>query len=149
MTVVTQLNLYLSTIFFWGFFVYVGCPNEFWMGYRAMLTHRMSEKLSLVKSEVIQNLDFRAKNWWIIVIMIHWLLLEFEFWRQKLFNFNNFQLLLFLCVHKITIFGAKIQIIIKATLAFKNSQKVKFFWNWIFGHNLRFECVSTTCWNTL
>ena len=83
-----------------------------------MLTHRMSEKLSLVKSEVIQNLDFRAKNWWIIVIMIHWLLLEFEFWRQKLFNFNNFQLLLFLCLHKITIFGAKIQII-QVKLAFK------------------------------
>ena len=59
------------------------------------------------KNNEIENLNIRAKNWWIIVI-----LLEFEFWRQKL-SFYNFQFLF------IPIFGAKIQII-KATLAFKN-----------------------------
>ena len=64
-TVVTQLNLYLSTIFFWGFFVYVGCPNEFWMGYRAMITHRMSEKLSLVKSVrfLARKFKFSRQPW--------------------------------------------------------------------------------------
>ena len=77
------------------------------------------------KNNEIENLNIRAKNWWIIVI-----LLEFEFWRQKL-SFNNFQFLF------IPIFGAKIQII-KATLAFKNSQKSFLFSAKIQIHNFEF-----------
>ena len=77
---------------------------------------------------------FFAKKYWIIVIMI----LNLNFDGKK---FQSFQFLFFLCLHKITIFGAKIQII-KATLAFKNSQKsfkfttLNFSENWIFGNNL-------------
>ena len=37
--------------------------------------------------------------------------LDFEFWRQKLSKFNYFQFLIVLFSNKITIFGAKIQII--------------------------------------
>ena len=84
-----------------------------------------------------------------IVIIKHWFLLEFEFSRQKLSKIKNFQLLLILYLHKITIFGAKIQII-QVTLPFKNSQNhsfavrkidshnFEFFWKLHFLHNLRF-----------
>ena len=116
---------------------------------------KLFPKINFQKNHKIGNLNFRAKNWWIIVIMMHWLLLEFEFWRQKL-SFNSLQLLLILYLHKITIFGAKIQII-NAALAFKNSQKpplitskieiktiLTFSEYWIFGHNLRF---TNSVWN--
>ena len=61
-----------------------------------------------------------------IVTIIHWFLFGFEFSRQKLSKFNNFQLLLILYLHKITIFGAKIQII-QVILTCKYSQKSLIF----------------------
>ena len=68
---------------------------------------QLSEKVTK-----IVNLSFRAKNQSIIVIMIHWFLLDF-------FEFKNFQIFLILHLHKVTIIGAKIQII-QVDLAFKN-----------------------------
>ena len=48
---------------------------------------------------------------------IHWVVLEFEFSRHKMSSkLNNFQLLLTLSFLKITIFGAKIQIILDSLL---------------------------------
>ena len=60
-------------------------------------------------------------------------LLDFECWRQKLSKFNNFQFLMILFLVKITIFGAKIQII-QVIFSFKNSQKL-----WLFSLKIQIQ----------
>ena len=60
-------------------------------------------------------------------------LLDFECWRQKLSKFNNFQFLMILFLVKITIFGAKIQII-QVIFSFKKIMDLisDFLTVWIF-----------------
>ena len=80
-----------------------------------MHTVRKSEIVSknsiFRKIDKIVNLKFGAKNEWIWVILKLWFQLEFEFSRQKLPKFQDFQFFQFLFLIKIMIFGAKIQII--------------------------------------
>ena len=95
----------------------------------------------------IVNLNFRDKNWWTILIMIHCFPIRIWIFPPKIVKI---QLLFDLYFHKITILAWKFKLyrkilrlkIIKKHCFIPQTLKftiLTFSKNWIFGHNFRFS----------